>query len=411
MGLSEYNRKRNFAVTAEPPGDEAGPRAAGGLGFVIQKHAATRLHYDFRLELDGVLLSWSVPKGPSLDPKVKRLAMQTEDHPIAYADFEGIIPKGQYGGGTVLLWDRGTWEPLEDPRQGYAKGNLKFLLKGEKLHGGFALVKIRGRAGGARDTERAWLLVKERDATATDGPAAEITEARPESVSTGRTIEEIAAAPTKARIWHSKPAHVDPAPLPGAKPAKLPATLRPPKPARRAAPPDGDDWLHEPEVEGTRLIAVVDNSQVRLLDGTGAKLTPAAAKRHEAIAEAVRLLPASTLIVDGVAAPSPTPGGAATYLLFDLPYIDGHDLRGAPLSRRKALLEELVRRAPARSPIRFGEHIAGNGAAFRREAARLGMTAMISRRADSTYGPKAGWVRVGLAGRGAGGPTVRARPS
>jgi bifunctional non-homologous end joining protein LigD len=409
MGLSEYNRKRNFAVTAEPPGEDGHPRPSGARGFVIQKHAATRLHYDFRLELDGVLLSWSVPKGPSLDPKVKRLAMQTEDHPIAYADFEGIIPKGQYGGGTVLLWDRGTWEPLEDPHKGYAKGNLKFLLKGAKLHGGFALVKIRGRAGGERDAERAWLLVKERDATATDGPAAEITAARPESVSTGRTIEEIAAVPTKARIWHSKPAHVDPTALPGAKAAPLPATLHPPKAAKRTAPPDGDDWLHEPEVEGTRLIAVVDNSRVRLLDASGARLTPAAAKRQEAMAEAVRLLPASNLIVDGVVAPSPTPGGAPTYLLFDLPYIDGHDLRATPLARRKALLEELVRRAPAGNPIRFGEHIAGNGPGFQREAARLGMTGMISRRADSVYGARAGWVRVGLTKGPSSRPSPRSR--
>ncbi len=416
MGLSEYNRKRNFAITAEPPGEEnqlrnprrgSEPPAMGsdeqsssspdanralGLTFVIQKHAATRLHYDFRLELDGVLLSWSVPKGPSLDPKVKRLAMHVEDHPLAYADFEGIIPKGQYGGGTVLLWDRGTWEPLGDARKGYAAGNLKFLLRGKKLHGGFALVKIRGRASD-RDSERAWLLVKERDATAADG-AAEITEARPESVATGRTLAEIAADPAK-RIWHAKPSHVDPAPLPGAKAAPLPARLRPPQPAKRAAPPDGDDWLHEPEV-GTRLIARVDPGGVRLLDAKGAPLTPAAARKQAALAEAVRLLPASTLIVDGIVAASPTPGGTATYLLFDLPYLDGHDLTAAPLARRKALLEELVRRAPAGSPLRFGEHFAGNGAAFRREATRLGIPAMLSRRAASKYGARAGWVRVAL---------------
>jgi bifunctional non-homologous end joining protein LigD len=395
VGLSEYNRKRNFSITAEPPGDAPERRPSGALSFVIQKHAASRLHYDFRLELDGVLLSWSVPKGPSLDPKVKRLAMHTEDHPLAYADFEGIIPKGQYGGGTVLLWDRGTWEPLEDPRKGYAKGNLKFLLKGEKLHGGFALVKIRGRGGDGRDGERAWLLVKERDQTAADG-AAEITEERPESVETGRTIQEIAANASRSRIWHSKPAHVDPSALPGAKPAKLPSRLHPPRAATRTAPPDGASWLHEPEVEGTRLIAIVENSKVRLLDATGAALPAAAARKQEAIAEAVRLLPASTLIVDGLVVPSPTPGGAPTFLLFDLPFLDEHDLTGAPLARRKALLEELVRRAPAGSPIRFGDHVAGNGAAFAREAARLGIPAMVSRPSDSKYGARAGWVRVAL---------------
>src|SRR6187431_2397659 len=144
--LAEYNRKRNFGVTSEPPGEApAKPRADGALSFVIQKHAASRLHYDFRLELNGVLLSWSVPKGPSLDPKEKRLAVHVEDHPLAYGGFEGIIPKGQYGGGTVLLWDRGSWEPQEDPVKGYAAGNLKFILKGEKLHGGFALIRLGGR--------------------------------------------------------------------------------------------------------------------------------------------------------------------------------------------------------------------------------------------------------------------------
>src|SRR5215510_6553828 len=140
MALERYREMRNFNVTPEPKG-KVGKKRARGLSFVVQKHAATRLHYDFRLELNGVLLSWSVPKGPSLDPKVKRLAMHVEDHPLAYADFEGIIPKGQYGGGTVLLWDRGTWEPLEDPRKGYAKGNLKFALHGKKLHGKWMLVR------------------------------------------------------------------------------------------------------------------------------------------------------------------------------------------------------------------------------------------------------------------------------
>ena len=154
---------------------------------MIQKHAATRLHYDFRLELDGVLLSWSVPKGPSLDPREKRLAVHVEDHPLAYGDFEGIIPKGQYGGGTVLLWDRGTWEPQEDPVAGYAEGNLKFILKGEKLHGGFALIRLGGRRA-KEEGEKAWLLIKERDAQARKG-GPELTETRPESVASGRTLE------------------------------------------------------------------------------------------------------------------------------------------------------------------------------------------------------------------------------
>ena len=220
MGLAEYNRKRNFGITREPPGDApAQPRADGARSFVIQKHAATRLHYDFRLELDGVLLSWSVPKGPSLDPREKRLAVHVEDHPLAYGGFEGIIPKGQYGGGTVLLWDRGTWEPQEDPVAGYAKGNLKFILKGEKLHGGFALIRLGGARARA-EGEKAWILIKERDAQARDkGP--DLTQTRPESVASGRTMEQIAA--DKDSVWHSKPSHIDLADTPGARAAPLPA--------------------------------------------------------------------------------------------------------------------------------------------------------------------------------------------
>src|SRR5229473_7423028 len=158
MALEEYKRKRKFEQTPEPPPKvESKP----GFRFVVQKHHASRLHYDFRLEMEGVLKSWAVPKGPSLDPTDKRLAMMTEDHPIDYGDFEGIIPEGQYGGGTVLLWDRGTWEPLEDPHQGLRKGALKFRLEGEKLKGKWTLVRIKGRD--PREEGRTWLLIKERD--------------------------------------------------------------------------------------------------------------------------------------------------------------------------------------------------------------------------------------------------------
>ncbi|HTA18437.1 MAG TPA: DNA polymerase ligase N-terminal domain-containing protein, partial [Polyangia bacterium] len=233
MALDEYNRKRDFGLTREPAGEVK--RTTSGNLFVIQKHAASRLHYDFRLELDGVLLSWSVPKGPSLDPAQKRLAVQVEDHPLDYATFEGIIPKGQYGGGTVLLWDRGTWEPQEgDARTALAKGNLKFLLKGEKLHGRYALVKIKDRRA-SRDEGRSWLLIKERDAEARPEAELDITAARAESVATQRTMEQIAADPT--HVWHSNRAQVALDDVPGTRVAKAPAAPRPAKLVARARPP------------------------------------------------------------------------------------------------------------------------------------------------------------------------------
>jgi len=394
MGLAEYNRKRDFRITREPPGSApAKPRADAAGAYLIQKHAARRMHYDFRLELDGVLLSWSIPKGPSLDPREKRLAVHVEDHPLAYGDFEGIIPQGQYGGGTVLLWDRGTWEPQEDPRAGYAKGNLKFILKGEKLHGGFALIRLGGARARA-EGEKAWILIKERDAQARDkGP--DLTQTRPESVASGRTMEQIAA--DKDSVWHSKPSHIDLADTPGARAAPLPARPRPPRAVTRGKPPEGDDWLHEIALQGVRVLARNDRNDIRLFSDRGTPLPAKAARKDRPIGDAVRMLPAETLMVDGVVAPLTEGGSKLGYFLFDLLYLDGHDLTGVPLERRKQLLEELVRRAN-HAEISYVEHIAGGGADFYREACRLGIPAMVSRRAGSTYGAKAGWVRIECAG-------------
>src|SRR5580693_8619016 len=203
MPLETYRKKRDFSRTPEPKGSPRGaPKKKRGLRYVIQKHAASRLHYDFRLELDGVLKSWAVPKGPSLDPGEKRLAVHVEDHPVEYGDFEGVIPKGQYGGGTVQVWDRGTWVPEGDPARAYAEGKLKFRLEGEKLHGGWTLVRMHGSRAGDRGEN--WLLIKElRDEEARPGSGEAIVAEHPESVVSGKTIEQIATDPQ--RVWDSTP--------------------------------------------------------------------------------------------------------------------------------------------------------------------------------------------------------------
>ncbi len=194
-GLKTYQAKRKFDVTAEPKGKVARRR---GHAFVIQKHAARRLHYDLRLELDGVMKSWAVTRGPSLVPGEKRLAVQVEDHPIAYNKFEGTIPQGEYGGGTVMIWDRGTWEPEDDPHKGLQKGHLSFALDGEKLHGGWHLVRMHRRSGEKRDN---WLLIKQRDDAARGTRDNDILEQKPRSVASGRSMEEIAKGAKK--VWHS----------------------------------------------------------------------------------------------------------------------------------------------------------------------------------------------------------------
>src|SRR5476649_723183 len=201
MALQQYHAKRNFKLTPEPRGRTAARKAQVGLSYLIQKHAASHLHYDFRLELNGVLLSWAVPKGPSLDPADKRLAMHVEDHPIEYGSFEGIIPAKQYGGGTVLLWDRGTWIPKGDAAVDYARGHLKFDLDGEKLKGGWVLVKSHGSKYGGKSGDKAWLLIKENDSFARRGADARIVDDAPDSVLSGRSLDDIAEK--RERVWHS----------------------------------------------------------------------------------------------------------------------------------------------------------------------------------------------------------------
>lgn len=424
MGLREYWKKRDFSATPEPRGEEKKARTED-LSFVIQKHAASHLHYDFRLELGGVLKSWSVPKGPSLDPAVKRLAMHTEDHPIDYGDFEGIIPKGQYGGGTVLLWDRGRWIPQGDAFKGYHSGKLKFRLEGEKLRGGFTLVKTRGQD--ARDDERGWLLIKEDDGEARRIDELSIVEARPESVATGRSMEEIAAA--QDRVWQSNRAEGKKQPARrGAPPAKakakrgdvasvaarvkgarkgpLPERVRPELPKSVREPPSGEGWLHEIHYDGVRVLARIEGGSARLLDARGKDVTgrfPLIAADVEALGAKDTLLDGevTVLLPDGTTSPPPRTGarppegGEVVYFAFDLLHLDGYDLTEAPLLARKATLEQLLGAGrSAAGPIRYSGHISGSGKEVFQNGCKLSLKGIVSKRSDGPYeqGRSEGWV-------------------
>jgi bifunctional non-homologous end joining protein LigD len=418
--LREYRKKRDFSRTPEPEGGSAGGRR-GDRTFVIQKHAATRLHYDFRLELEGTLKSWAVPKGPSLDPLERRLAMHVEDHPIEYGGFEGIIPKGEYGGGTVLLWDRGTWEPEEDPHKGYHAGSLKFTLHGEKLKGSWALVRINDKRQ-TRDAGKSWLLIKHRDAEARPAQELSIVEARPESVATGRSMEEIAAAGD--RVWHSNggEAKTTPEPaaratgrraaaakkprapalsaedVPGARRGRLPKFVPPQLATLAAKAPPGEEWLHELKFDGYRILARLEDGRARLMSRNERDWTA----KFPAVAEGVARLRVSTAMLDGEvavflpdgktsfqalqnAASGEDTGGRLTYVVFDLLHLDGWDMTGARLEDRKALLARLLKASPAPDPLKYSDHVDGAGPEFFAQACRLGLEGVVSKRRDALY--------------------------
>jgi bifunctional non-homologous end joining protein LigD len=427
MGLREYHRKRDFAITPEPRGEEG---KSEGRSFCVQKHAATRLHYDFRLEMEGVLRSWAVPKGPSYDPADKRLAMHTEDHPLDYGDFEGIIPEGQYGGGTVVLWDRGTWEPIEDPHKGYRTGKLKFRLDGEKLKGGWTLVKIRGRD--ARDDEKSWLLIKETDETARPGSEYNVTEERPESVLTGRDLDQIAA--DRDNIWESKPvekakggrwrpkvdepkrpaapkaaarkAAIKAAEVHGARKGPLPRVLRPQLATLVTDPPPGDGWLHEMKFDGYRILCRLQGGRATLVSRNGNDWTG----NFPSLTSAVEALPAAQALIDGEVAvllPDGTTSfqalqnaltqkdqGELVYFAFDLLHVDGYDLTRATLEDRKAALADLLEGAG--TEVRYSAHVVGSGDEVFANACRLSLEGIVSKRRDAPYDTGRGrsWLKV-----------------
>ncbi len=424
--LDLYRSKRDFTQTREPTG--AGRRRqakATGGAFVIHKHAATRLHYDLRLEHAGVLWSWAVTKGPSLDPDEKRLAVHVEDHPLEYGAFEGTIPKGNYGAGAVIIWDEGQWQPEGDPARGMEKGHLAFELKGHKLSGKWHLVRLKPRRGEKRDN---WLLIKSDDAAARDD--VDVLEAEPASVKSGLTIEDVEqgrsspAQKTAAKASARKPssqASGQPSSKKSAKaPAKrasarkresgvaLPEFVAPCLASLEDRPPSGETWLHEVKFDGYRTQARIEHGQVKLLTRTGLDWT---ARFGKAMQSAFAGLPCETALIDGEIVVLGESGISSfsrlqealsegrtegmVYFAFDLLHLDGEDLRNDPLLARKQRLEALLDGIDTQGPLRFSEHFVEPGETMLSHACRMGLEGVISKRADAPYrsGRGSDWIK------------------
>ncbi|ABD89220.1 DNA ligase D [Rhodopseudomonas palustris] len=447
--LKLYRKKRDFEKTAEPSG-EAKVAPSQRRRFVIQKHDATRLHYDLRLEFDGVFKSWAVTRGPSLDPHDKRLAVEVEDHPLDYGDFEGTIPEGQYGGGTVQLWDRGYWE-ADDPERGFKTGDLKFTLHGEKLHGSWVLVRMRNDRSGGKRTN--WLLIKHRDDDAREGDANDIL-AQEASVASGRAMEEIAAGKGRApkpfmvkaarakadAVWDSNRGLAAEARGEREAPAKRRAASRPAKqakakqakakPAKRAKakavaampdfiapqlcssverPPGGAGWGHEIKFDGYRVQLRVEGGQATLKTRKGLDWT----RKFRAIADQAAALPDAIIdteivALDAAGAPDFAALQAALSdentdnlicFAFDLLFAEGEDLRALPLSERKQRLQEMLEQARGRrkqSVIRYVEHFESGGDAILQSACKMSLEGIVSKKLDAPYrsGRSESWTKA-----------------
>jgi bifunctional non-homologous end joining protein LigD len=419
--LSRYRAKRDFTKTSEPSGKDKVDSSASALRFVVQKHAARRLHYDFRLELDGVFKSWAVTKGPSLNPRDKRLAVEVEDHPLEYGDFEGTIPKGQYGGGTVQLWDRGFWKPVSgrSPEAALKAGELKFLLAGERLQGEWVLVRMKGDRYGGKRTN--WLLIKHRDAFAREKGDALLAKDR--SIASGRKMAQIAAGkgagPTPfilatrraARpdaVWNSQSTPRARA-KPGRKPGKRIAAHRKAAPRNAEPPgfvppqlarlvdraPDGPGWGHEIKFDGYRMQMRVAGGDAELKTRRGLDWT----KRFPEIAAAGKALPdclidGEIVALDEDRVPSFSALQAAlsegktenlVYFVFDLLFAEGADLRDLPLSERKERLESLLEASTDAPQMKYVEHFETGAEAILRSACRMALEGVVSKRLDAPY--------------------------
>ncbi len=411
--LKPYRAKRNFAITSEPSGGEHSA-ATSALSFVVQKHWASRLHYDFRLELDGTMKSWAVPKGPSFDPHERRLAVQVEDHPLSYASFEGTIPPKQYGAGKVIVWDKGLWTPLGDPAKGLRDGDLKFELHGHKLHGRWVLVRMKGRG----EKQPPWLLIKEKDDFVRPAVEFSVVDELPDSVkglrlpkaagaghATARAAAVEAAPKTKAKAKAS----ADPDAMPADAPkAALPATLSPQLATLVDKPPaDPSEWVYEIKFDGYRLLARVDGDAVQLFTRNGNDWTGKLKSLHKEIARLA--LPPGWYdgeIVVPNAAGVPDFGalqqsfdaaktGAIVYYLFDVPYCSGRDLREQPLQARRALLEQLMA-SRSSERVRFSAVFDASPDSVVASACRLGLEGVIAKRRDAPYVTRrsADWIKL-----------------
>jgi len=414
--LARYQAKRDFTKTAEPSGKEKVTHS-GRLRFVIQKHAATRLHYDLRLELDGVFKSWAVTKGPSLDPHDRRLAVEVEDHPLDYGDFEGTIPKGQYGGGTVMLWDRGYWAPegATGPESMLKKGDLKFVVAGEKMNGGWVLVRMKH--GDEKRTN--WLLIKHRDGFEQDGDGDALAKLD-RSVASGRTMEQIAAGKgpgpkpfmrksrktaNAADVWHSNRSQREmperaalsltrARPLPRRRAAHMPQFIEPQLCSVCERAPSGAQWVHEVKFDGYRMQVRVAKGNATLRTRKGLDWT----EKFKAIARAASKLPdclidGEVVALDGHGAPdfgalqaalSEGKSERLIYFAFDLLYLDGEDLRHLPLEQRKSHLETLLG-AKQTGQIRYTEHFHAPGPQVLDSACKMNLEGIISKRLGEPY--------------------------
>ena len=388
--LTEYRSKRDFTRTSEPSPDEDAEVPAGRL-FVVQKHAATRLHWDFRLEWGGVLLSWAVTRGPSADPSTKRLAVRTEDHPLAYATFEGVIPKPEYGAGRVMLWDRGSWAPLGDVEIGLTEGMLKFILLGERMRGLWMLVRMAPRPGEKRGN---WLLIKERDPHVDTDPEGLVTRYLT-SIATGRTMDDI-AVDTKCRSRAK-----------GQVQSKVGLKAPPFQPVQLAklhtSVPKTDDWLHEVKVDGYRCLAAVGAGQVRLYTRSGLDWTT----EFGGLTPAFEKLPCDTALVDGEVVALGVQsnafsalqtrlkqGGPLGFVAFDLLHLNGRDLTSLPLIDRKSALKDLL--VDCCPEIQFSTHIQGRGPEAMAEVCRAGREGLVSKLANAPYraGRRGSWLKL-----------------